>query len=87
MPTRFTVVEQHILHCVRQNPNQFSRSELAKLLVGSRSSRIADETDNQFYGRLADRSRKSVLAEIDSLIQQGFLALDEHRNVIGLGRT
>jgi len=80
---KFTPTQQHILHCVRFNDGKFSRSELAKLLVGTTSSRVGEALSaSPFYGRLSEHSRKAVMAQIDVLIQQGYLIWDEHQNVV-----
>lgn len=66
-------VQLAILTTVRRFPGQFSRSGLAKLLVGSRSWQ---DIDHPAYSRLAGHGRKDVTYQIDILLQQGFLGLD-----------
>lgn len=68
-----TPIQTIILTCVQKYPGRFQRSELAKLLVGSLSSRLIDPAGHPFYGRLANYGRKQITAEIDSLCQQGYL--------------
>ncbi|MDX1616190.1 MAG: hypothetical protein R3300_17895 [Candidatus Promineifilaceae bacterium] len=72
----FTATQKIILARVRAQPGQFTRSGLAKLLVGSSSARVADFSDDPDFGRLADRGRKTVTVDIDILLQQGHLALN-----------
>lgn len=68
--------QQIILACVQRQPAVFNRSELAKLLVGSPSVRVAAHSGDPDYGRLADHGRKAVTFEIDILLQQHYLSLD-----------
>ena len=82
MDKRLTPVQETILLVAGRNPGRYSRSGLAKLLVGSGSSRVAGLTDDPDYGRLADHGRKAITFEIDILIQQGHLDLDPHQHVI-----
>ena len=82
--TKFTPIQQHILHCVRFNNGTHSRSEIAKLLAGSKSERVGGLAESPFYGRLSTYKRKEIMAQLDSLLQQGFLILDAHHNVIRL---
>lgn len=62
-----------ILTTVRRFPGQFSRSGLAKMLVGSHSWQDIDHPE---YSRLAGHGRKDVTYQIDILLQQGFLGLN-----------
>lgn len=64
---------------VRQYPGQFSRSGLAKMLVGARSWQ---ETGYPEYGRFASYGRKEITYQIDILLQQGFLELDGQERLI-----
>ena len=64
---------------VRQYPGQFSRSGLAKMLVGARSWH---ETGYPEYGRFASYGRKEITYQIDILLQQGFLELDGQERLI-----
>jgi len=66
-------VQLAILTTVRRFPGQFSRSGLAKILVGSHSWQ---DIDHPAYGRLVGHGRKAVTYQIDILLQQGFLGLD-----------
>lgn len=75
---QLTPVQQAIIASVQARPGQFTRSELAKLLVGSHSSRTAALQSLPDYGRLSGHGRKAITFEIDILIQQGFLVLDSH---------
>lgn len=81
MADLLTPLQEAILSCAGRNPGQFTRSGLAKLLVGSGSSRVTGLTDDPDYGRLAEHGRKAVTFEIDILIQQGYLDLDQRQHV------
>ena len=74
--------QQIILKCVGDLPGTFSRSEVAKLLAGSGSARIAEFADNPFFGRLIDHGRKVITFEVDILLQQGYLAMDTGNKLI-----
>ncbi len=69
-------LHQLILETIAISPGQFTRSELAKLLVGSGSTRVAEFDDHPAFGRLAGYGRKAVTLEIDILLQQKYLDLD-----------
>lgn len=71
-----TPVQQLIVDCVRRQPGEFTRSGLARLLVGSSSVRVSGLRGHPQFGCLADQGRKAVTGDIDSLLQQGWLALD-----------
>jgi hypothetical protein len=75
-------MHQVILAGAHHHPGLFTRSELAKLLVGSKSARISDYTNLPEFGRLAGYSRKTITFEIDILLQQKYLALDAYEKVI-----
>lgn len=77
-----TRTQQLILACVEAHSGQFLRSEIAKLLVGSHSIRIAPHKEDPFYGRLAEYSRKMLLYDIDILLQQGYLHLDANQKMV-----
>ena len=74
-----TPLQQVILDTVHRHPGQFSRSGLAKLLVGARSW---EDTNYPEYGRLAGYRRKDVAYQVDVLCQQGFLGLDSRERLI-----
>ena len=74
-PDQLPIMHQAILVCVHNYPGRFTRSELAKVLVGSKSARISDFTNLPEYGRLAKNSRKTITFEIDILLQQNYLNL------------
>ena len=82
MTDLLTALQEAILICAGRNPGHFTRSGLAKLLVGSESSRVVGLTDDLDYGRLADLGRKAITFEIDILIQQGYLDLDQQQRVL-----
>ena len=78
---RLDAVQIVVLESVQADPGRFSRSQLAKLLVGSRSGRMAELSEHLDYGRLAGHGRKEVTCEIDILIQHGYLSLDHRENL------
>lgn len=82
MGKHLTPVQETILFVAGRNPGRFTRSGLAKLLVGSGSSRTAGLADDPDYGRLAHHGRKAITFETDILIQQGYLDMDPHQYVI-----
>ena len=67
------------MNAVRQYPGQFSRSGLAKMLVGAKSWQDRDFPE---YGRFASYGRKDITYQIDILLQQGFLELDGQEHLI-----
>jgi hypothetical protein len=81
MNGRLTPVQETILSVAGRNPGRYSRSGLAKLLVGSASSRVTGLANDPDFGRLSNRGRKDITFEIDILIQQGFLDLDHNQHV------
>jgi hypothetical protein len=81
MDQHLTPVQETILLVAGRNPGRYSRSGLAKLLVGSGSSRAAGLADDPDFGRLADHGRKAITFEIDILVQQAFLALDRDQRI------
>ena len=81
-PDNLPLMHQVILVGAHDHPGLFTRSELAKVLVGSKSARVDDYTHLPEFGRLADHSRKAITLEIDILLQQKHLALDASQKVI-----
>ena len=79
MQPELTALQQVILDAVRRYPGQFSRSGLAKMLVGARSWEDASYPE---YGHLAGYRRKDVAYQVDILCQQGFIALDGRERLI-----
>ncbi|MCB0019085.1 MAG: hypothetical protein KDE09_14950 [Anaerolineales bacterium] len=80
----FSPVQEAVLAVVQQYPGHFSRSGLAKMLVGARSWQ---DTGYPEYGRFASYGRKDITYQIDILLQQGFLELDSHEHLTApLGR-
>jgi len=75
-------IQRIIVACVRDNSGRLNRSELAKLLVGSRALEMAKWEGNRWNGRLRGMTRKSVTGDIDILLQQGYLALDSHQLMV-----
>ena len=72
-------LQQAILDVVSKYPGQFSRSGLAKMLVGAKSWQ---DTSFPEYGRFADQTRKAVTTDIDILVQQSFLRLDDREHLV-----
>ena len=77
-------IQRLIVACVRDNPGRLNRSELAKLLAGSRALEMKKWEGNRWNGRLHGLTRKSVTEDVDILLQQGYLALD-YREMVVLG--
>ena len=75
---QLTPLQQTLLDVVRQYPGQFSRSGLAKMLVGAKSWQ---DTDFPEYGRLSKYRRKDIGYQVDILLQQARLQLD-HQNYL-----
>lgn len=75
-------IQRIIIACVRENPGCFNRSELAKLLVGSRALEIAKWEGSRWHNQLRGMTRKSVTGDVDILLQQGYLALDSRQKVV-----
>ncbi|MFQ5420955.1 MAG: hypothetical protein ACE5EY_11415 [Anaerolineae bacterium] len=79
MPSdQLTPLQQTLLDVVRKYPGRFSRSGLAKMLVGARSWQGREYPE---FGRLAGYGRKQITGEIDSLLQQKFLAEDGRQKI------
>ena len=70
---RLTPVQRIILENVSRSPGRFTRSSLAKLLMGSKSSRLGELAKHSEFGRLAQYGRKEIAHQIEILVQQGFL--------------
>ena len=74
-------VQQAILRCVSALPGKLPRSGVAKLLVGSESTRIADHVNYPEYGRFSNLPRHIVMADVDKLLAEGKVWLDEERHL------
>lgn len=74
--------QQTILCCVQSTPGLYTRSALAKMLVGSESSRVAEFVSQPCFGRLSDYGRKEITFEIDILLQQGYLEINSGGKLI-----
>jgi len=70
---QLTPVQQAILDVVRKYPGRFSRSGLAKMLVGAKSWQ---DTSFPEYGRFSQHRRKDVGYQVEVMLQQGQLQLD-----------
>lgn len=75
----FTELQQYLIAMVKKYEGQFSRSGLSKMLVGASSWR--DESFLE-YGTLSEHGRKAVTFQIDVLIQQQYMAVNEHDRLI-----
>ena len=78
---QLTPTQQTILEVVTNSPAQFNRSELAKLLAGTRSKRLEQLSTHSNYRKLASQSRKSVTMDIDILLQQRVLERDGYGRI------
>lgn len=78
-PTQLTLLQRAILDIVRKYPGQFSRSGLAKMLVGAKSWQDMDFPE---YGRFAGHGRKEITFDIDILLQQGYLVQDVQNHLL-----
>ena len=70
---QLTPVQQTILDVVCKYPGRFSRSGLAKMLVGAKSWQ---DTSFPEYGRFSQHRRKDVGYQVEVMLQQGQLQLD-----------
>jgi hypothetical protein len=77
--TRLVPLQQAILDVVGKYPGQFSRSGLAKMLVGAKSWQ---ERDSPEYGRFSEYRRKEVGFQVEILLQQGYLELDGRKCLV-----
>ena len=75
---QLTPAQQIILFAVRHLPGQLGRTEMAKLLAGSKSSRLAAWQSSPHYGRLSDYTRHELTAQPDILLEQNLLAVDNY---------
>jgi superfamily II DNA helicase RecQ len=80
--SRLTSAQQIILFVVRRLPGQLGRSEMAKLLAGSKSKRLEGWYDSPHYGRLRDYTRQELTVQLDILLQQRLLAIDHYQKLI-----
>lgn len=76
---QLTPLQQTILDVVRQYPGQFSRSGLAKMLVGAKSWQNKDFPE---YGRLSKYRRKDIGYQVEILLQQAYLQLNGHEYLV-----
>lgn len=70
---QLTPVQQAILDVVSKYPGRFSRSGLAKMLVGAKSWQ---DTSFAEYGRFSPYRRKDMSYQVEIMLQQGQLQLD-----------
>lgn len=70
---QLTPVQQAILDVVSKYPGRFSRSGLAKMLVGAKSWQ---DTSFSEYGRFSPYRRKDMSYQVEIMLQQGQLQLD-----------
>jgi len=64
-----------VLECARVFCGQLHRTNLARILIGSESVRIASYAGHEHFGRLRGMRRRQVVSVIDSLIERGALNL------------
>jgi hypothetical protein len=76
---QLTPLQQTILDVVRRHPGRFSRSGLAKMLVGAKSWQDKDFPE---YGCLAQYFRKDVGYQVEIFLQQGRLQLDYQNRLV-----
>jgi hypothetical protein len=76
---QLTPLQQAILKVVSKYPCRFSRSGLAKMLVGAKSWQ---DTDFLEYGRFSAYRRKDILFQVDVLLQQGHMEQDDCEHLI-----
>ncbi|MCP5094318.1 MAG: hypothetical protein GY943_02065 [Chloroflexi bacterium] len=74
-----TPLQQTVFNVVCKYPGRFSRSGLAKMLVGAKSWQ---EREFPEYGRLAKYGRKEIIYQIDILVQQSFLELEHYNRLV-----
>lgn len=72
-------VQQAILDCVQTYPGELPRSGIAKVLVGSHSSRVSSYQSSPFYDRFPNHTQKRMMHAVDDLIVHGQLQLDGDR--------
>lgn len=77
--SQLTSLQRALLATVQTYPGRFSRSGLAKMLVGAKSWQ---ETTMPEYGRFAHYRRKEISFQVEVLLQQGYLDLDTHSRLI-----
>ncbi|HRQ42415.1 MAG TPA: hypothetical protein PLD25_31250 [Chloroflexota bacterium] len=77
--THLTSLQQNILDIVHTYPGRFTRSGLAKMLVGAKSWQ-----DREFpeYGRFSKYRRKEIGYQIEILLQQAQLQVDGHNCLV-----
>jgi len=80
--TQLTPLQQAILDIVSQYPGQFTRSGVAKMLVGAKSWQDSSYPD---YGRFAEYTRKELTYQIEILMQQGYLQSNKEGLLIRAG--
>ena len=80
--TQLTPFQQAIIDTVGQYPGQFTRSGLAKMLVGAKSWQ---DTTFPEYGRFAQYTRKELAYQIEILGQQGYVGSDKDGHLIPAG--
>lgn len=76
---QLTPLQQTILDAVHKYPGQFSRSGLAKMLVGAKSWQNKEFPE---YGRLSKYRRKDIGYQVEILLQQACLQLNGHEHLI-----
>jgi hypothetical protein len=72
-------LQRILLDVVHKYPARFSRSGLAKMLVGAKSWQGREYPE---YGRFSGRGRKEITWQIDILVQQSYLRLDGRNRLV-----
>ena len=81
MNSDLSPIQSVILGFVRDSSISVKRSEIAKILVGSQSVRTVDFQQSEWFGRLSQFKRKTILQDVDILVEQGFLSIDRDKVV------
>src|SRR5215470_1515889 len=72
-----TIIALKILSCILRAQQKLGREKIAKILAGSVDSSVADYRSLSTYGLLSDYSIKSIVAMIDYLLAENYIAQDE----------
>jgi ATP-dependent DNA helicase RecQ len=71
-----TIVALKILSCILRAQQRLGREKIAKILAGSVDSSVQDYRSLSTYGLLSDYSIKSIVAMIDYLLAENYIAQD-----------
>lgn len=81
MKDYLSYIQRVVLAFLQEHTTPLKRSEIAKILIGSQSIRTADFRESDYFGRLAKFKRKTILQDVDILVEQGFLRVDRDKVV------